>query len=212
MMKKCTRCKIEKDVGQYSRCAAKRDGLNIWCKSCAKSFSSDWYAKNKERRLAVARLWRESNLIRFSKSVAMYAKTERGKMAQAKYNASVNGKMRAKRHDATAKGAASQANERHRRRAMIADGRVSAEQWSALIEFHQGLCTYCGCGGKMTQDHDIPLSRGGLHDASNIFPACQSCNSRKHTKTAEEYVSFLLSLPDSSISPMVGRVNRLGLF
>lgn len=32
---------------------------------------------------------------------------------------------------------------------------------------------------KLTQDHVIPLSRGGSHDESNVVAACGPCNSRK---------------------------------
>jgi len=40
-------------------------------------------------------------------------------------------------------------------------------------------------------DHRIPLSRGGRHEIENITPACKPCNSRKHTRTEEEFRAFL---------------------
>lgn len=49
------------------------------------------------------------------------------------------------------------------------------------------VCFYCGCGGELTVDHDIPLSRGGTDDIDNILPACRSCNSRKNSLTAVEF-------------------------
>ena len=32
---------------------------------------------------------------------------------------------------------------------------------------------------RLTQDHVIPLSKGGQHIKENIVPACPSCNSKK---------------------------------
>ncbi len=52
-----------------------------------------------------------------------------------------------------------------------------------------GVCFYCRKPGKLTEDHLIPISRGGTDNIDNIVPACQSCNSRKNKKTAEEHFS-----------------------
>jgi 5-methylcytosine-specific restriction endonuclease McrA len=63
-----------------------------------------------------------------------------------------------------------------------------------LIEkFNQlgNVCFYCGNPGKMTIDHDIPLSRGGTDGIDNILPACSRCNSKKKDKTADEYIQKL---------------------
>lgn len=52
------------------------------------------------------------------------------------------------------------------------------------------VCYYCGTtSGKFHIDHMIPLSRGGVNTMDNLTVACQTCNLRKHTLTAEEFVS-----------------------
>ncbi|WLF70486.1 HNH endonuclease [Clostridium septicum] len=44
-------------------------------------------------------------------------------------------------------------------------------------------CAYCGRSlKKLTQDHLIPLSKGGNYTKNNIIPVCRNCNSKKHTK------------------------------
>jgi 5-methylcytosine-specific restriction endonuclease McrA len=34
----------------------------------------------------------------------------------------------------------------------------------------------------------VPLSRGGSHTASNIVPACRSCNSSKGARSLMQYL------------------------
>lgn len=50
------------------------------------------------------------------------------------------------------------------------------------------VCYYCGESKPLTVDHDVPLARGGTDNIDNILPSCRSCNSRKNTRTAAEYV------------------------
>jgi 5-methylcytosine-specific restriction endonuclease McrA len=38
------------------------------------------------------------------------------------------------------------------------------------------------------------LKRGGSNDIRNIIPACQRCNSAKHTRTYDEHVQALQSV------------------
>jgi 5-methylcytosine-specific restriction endonuclease McrA len=42
-----------------------------------------------------------------------------------------------------------------------------------------GRCYYCGLERKLTQDHVVPLSKGGSHSKDNVVAACRSCNSSK---------------------------------
>lgn len=59
-------------------------------------------------------------------------------------------------------------------------GEVTEEQWEAKVAAYGGLCAYCrGEMERVTQDHVIPLSKGGPHTIDNLVPACGSCNSRK---------------------------------
>lgn len=68
----------------------------------------------------------------------------------------------------------------------------SKQDWRIMKEAADNKCFYCGgTFEKLTQDHKLPLSRGGNHTKENIVPACVSCNCRKGSKTTEEYLGAL---------------------
>lgn len=49
-----------------------------------------------------------------------------------------------------------------------------------------GPCVYCAAPAT-TVDHDVPITRGGTDERSNLVPACWPCNSRKGTLTGAEF-------------------------
>lgn len=77
---------------------------------------------------------------------------------------------------------------RYRARKSGNGGRHSAEEWNQKKDLFGHCCAYCGEEKTLTRDHKVPLFRGGRDDIHNIVPACQSCNSKKKTKTAYEYL------------------------
>ncbi len=61
---------------------------------------------------------------------------------------------------------------------------LTREQWSAIKAVYRHCCAYCHRKAPLTQDHVIPLSKGGATTASNIVPACKPCNSAKRDREA----------------------------
>lgn len=47
-------------------------------------------------------------------------------------------------------------------------------------------CIYCGTHKKLTIDHVMPKSRGGLNTWENMVTCCFDCNSKKGNKTPQE--------------------------
>lgn len=55
----------------------------------------------------------------------------------------------------------------------------------------QGCCAYCQqriSFAALSQDHLIPLVKGGEHSLRNLIPACKSCNCSKHDSDVFEWL------------------------
>lgn len=80
-----------------------------------------------------------------------------------------------------------------RRRATLHKAEINdftTVQWKLMKTVYNNSCFYCGSDKyKLTQDHIIPISRGGNHNIFNIVPACALCNCRKNNKTLKEYIN-----------------------
>ena len=59
-------------------------------------------------------------------------------------------------------------------------------------------CAYCSnrfSEGELTVEHILPVSRGGLHEWTNVVTACRSCNTRKGNRRPEEANMPLIYVP-----------------
>ena len=83
----------------------------------------------------------------------------------------------------------------------IGAGDVTRMQLVKLFEEHNESCHYCGSrilkprfwpSGPNGFDHKVPRCSGGKHTISNIVPSCNLCNSKKGTKTYDEYLNSLM--------------------
>jgi hypothetical protein len=71
-------------------------------------------------------------------------------------------------------------NRIHRKRAN--GGNFTLQEWEQMKEKNGYRCVLCGLVLPLTQDHKIPVSKGGKHCKENIQPLCRSCNSKKKDK------------------------------
>jgi len=83
---------------------------------------------------------------------------------------------------------------RHHARKRGATGSHTFEQIRALlvVQDHKCATPWCGIdisGGRHTEDHMMPLSRGGSDAIENIALLCHRCNCSKHTKTWAEWLA-----------------------
>ena len=66
-------------------------------------------------------------------------------------------------------------------------GKLTREEWLAIVAKYDWRCAYCGKKSEVTIDHVVPLSRGGRHESSNVLPSCGACNFRKGKRTLREW-------------------------
>jgi len=75
-----------------------------------------------------------------------------------------------------------------RLRLLEADGSHTLGEWENTKAQYNWTCPCCGRREpeiKLTEDHIIPLSRGGSDNIENIQPLCKDCNCAKATKTTK---------------------------
>lgn len=72
-----------------------------------------------------------------------------------------------------------------RERNRNAEGSHTQGEWELLKKQYGYVCPCCKQGEpiiKLTEDHIIPLSKGGSNFIENIQPLCLRCNTKKFTK------------------------------
>lgn len=55
----------------------------------------------------------------------------------------------------------------------------------------------------MTVDHRTPIARGGSNGIENLVPACNSCNSKKGTRTEPEFRLWLTAVGSATATKAV---------
>ena len=173
-MKVCSKCKIEKPGSEFSKCAAKKDGLHPHCKPCVVNYRvenrdllrekrAEHYAANKDYYAA----YRSARLERYASFSAVYRAANQEKIVTKNRN----------------------------RRAMKskAEGRHAAADIRAIFSAQSGLCANCQTklfkSGKQKYhvDHIMPLALGGSNWPTNLQCLCPSCNLSKGAKHPDDW-------------------------
>ncbi len=131
----------------------------------ARERSRQRYAADRKGQVARARKWREEN-------------PDTLKATLARYRANHPEEMRVRAQAARA-------------RKSSASGTYTFDEWTACLALWDNCCAYCGRKMKgLTQDHVVPLSKGGWHCGLNVVPACKPCNSQKGVSMLREWLTM----------------------
>lgn len=149
------------------------------------------YAEKSADILEKQKKYRQNNL----ESVREYERKSYAKNKKAKQTYQINNAERRKElHAIWRKANPERVRMSHlRRRARLAgnEGSYTIDEINEKFAALGNCCFYCGKGGKMTIDHDVPVSRGGSNYIENLLPACKPCNSKKSAMTSQEYFASL---------------------
>ena len=159
--KKCSGCLLVKPISEFYRHA--KYGSQSHCKVCRK-------VEKRRRYWASPDAYRERSRVRYrDNSDALKAQNAAWKKANPSKVAANVERRRSRKSGAP-----------------IND--LTNSDWLAILDKSGHRCSYCGTQERLTQDHVVPLSRGGSHTRTNVVPACRSCNSRKGALTAAEFL------------------------
>ncbi len=202
--KECSACKRILELDIYSKNKPSWDGLKPYCKECASKKGKVYRKENHEDDLKRKREWYSDTKnraeLRTQKELELQYKTcskcnknlnvkefrERPnggfysvcRECENKYN-----KHYRKENPEVYKANHAISEQRRRKRAEHVISDFDNSDWKACKRYFDNECAYCGRKLKnLTQDHIIPLSKGGNYTKDNIVPVCRNCNCQKHNK------------------------------
>ena len=180
--KTCAKCGGTKPTTEFPINKNGLHGVGSWCKPCFSAYGRAKRLENLEHERARSLRWATKN-----KAIVIERIYEARKKDPERYR-EYSRKWRAQNPDKVRD--YGKAKRRNRREAKNAtEDRLTAAEWREVMAEHNGRCNYCGSRDDIQIDHVMPLSRGGLHNRSNVVPACGDCNNSKNASTVEEWLA-----------------------
>jgi hypothetical protein len=144
-----------------------------------REYAKNRYEQEKDKILTQHKEYYADNSELIKSRVAEYRKNNKGKIYEGN-----------KRYYQTQAGIESRRRAGHIRKARTFNLKATftPELWGFCKEYFGNNCAYCGKKHvKLTQDHFIPVVKGGTYTVDNILPACRSCNSSKQDFDFKEW-------------------------
>lgn len=170
-MKACSQCGDPQPLENFHRDKNKPGGRRAECKQCISTRRKLYGKANRDKLTAKTLEWRERNPDR-------YREIARASDKRVYHRDIETGRARSRK----------KARLRRIRRAQCS-GSHTWKEWQDIVKQYGNQCLKChtpGDANTLTEDHVVPISKGGSDYIDNIQPLCKSCNSSKHDNT-EDY-------------------------
>ena len=209
---KCSRCGIIKPVSEFSK-GRNKSGYRSNCKQCVHELyladkerilaqHKEYYENNKEKYLENCKDYRESHKEErkeYFKDYYINHSDELRKRSSIRYRNSTpeqlaKRKAYAKSKVGTEEYRAYKRMKFHYRKALMKKlpNDFTNKEWKAVVATFDNRCAYCGEEKPLTQDHIIPVNKGGGYTKKNIVPCCGSCNSSKQDR---DFITWFEGMP-----------------
>ena len=168
-MKQCNKCNEIKPFSEYYKRKDYKDGFLKICKDCHAQKNREWYATNKQKKInyqAQKRIGKRQEARDYAKNYR-HQNPEKIKDSHTRWRK--NNPEKVREHE-------------HRRRARLLSNDEFYITEKFFIKLYKSPCVGCGETKNITQDHVIPIARGGTHSEGNLQPMCKRCNSSKKDK------------------------------
>ncbi len=160
LSKSCRKCAESKPLSEFPLDKSNPLGRATICNLCNRIKSRAWAKAHPQQHAARSKRYVQRHPERRAAYLKRYYQTEQGKAVNRRHSS---------KHDALKRQCAD----------VPASALLTSAQWQKILQIQKGHCYWCERKRTLTQDHVIPLSKGGKHIASNIVAACRSCNCRK---------------------------------
>jgi len=216
-MKRCWKCKTEKDESEFGKDRSRHDKLCQVCKVCSAVLRKEWREKNRDKVIEHNRKHNERHAhSRRAYSAEWYANNkeyfaewreknrEAARRASKRYREANAEKVRQRgiewRRINPNYSAMMRAKDPEKYRAIVRNrrarikgvgGKHTAKDIAMLLRMQKRKCAVCkvSIAKKYDVDHVMPIYLGGSNDKSNLQLLCPSCNRRKHAKHPIEFMN-----------------------
>lgn len=216
-LKYCSLCDRWLPLSEFYNDCSRWDGLNNKCKSCVKqknkksrelhleerrAHDRQYHHEHKQEDLERKRMWRANNQERYKE----YNRQYNHKYYEEHKESIAEQKQQYRQEHPEIMHAC---NNNRRARELNAEGKITKELIEEKLKYYNYCCMYCGeyCGDNYHIEHILPLSRGGSNLPDNIGIACPHCNTRKGSKTYEEFIKILQEEYELCQSHMQDKMN-----
>ncbi len=202
--KYCPGCQQIKPHSDFYSNPAQGDGLDSHCIACKRQWADEYRSTQEWRERDSKRRKRYEQTESYKESQRRYRQSAKGRKVMRrgwqKYYYSENGRRTVrscrKRWVASPQGRKITRHLANQRRVkkLNAPGTHTLQEFDVLCAMFDHRCLRCGHKKTLTEDHIVPLSKGGSDDISNLQPLCKSCNSAKGDHTID-YRPFPVTQP-----------------